>query len=180
MRFIETKLAGAFVIEPQLFEDERGFFTRTFSQREFLQHGCNPELLECNVSFNNRAGTLRGMHFQMTPYAQAKLVRCTAGAIWDAIIDLRPGSPTLRQWVGVELTAGNHRALYIPEGFAHGFITLADETEVFYQMGGVYNAEAARGVRWNDPAFGIEWPRQVAVINDRDANYADFVVERAG
>src|SRR5215212_10255934 len=180
MKFIETKLAGAFLIEPQLFEDERGFFTRTFSQREFLQHGCNPELLECNVSFNKRAGTLRGMHFQMTPYAQAKLVRCTAGAIWDAIIDLRPSSPTLRQWVGVELTARNHRGLYIPEGFAHGFITLADETEVFYQMGGVYNAGASRGVRWNDPAFGIEWPRPISVINDRDANYLNFVVERAG
>lgn len=180
MKFVETKLAGAYVIEPQRFEDERGFFTRTFSQREFLEHGCNPDVLECNVSFSRRAGTLRGMHFQVAPYAQSKLVRCTAGAIWDAIIDLRPGSPTLRQWIGVELTATNHRQLYIPEGFAHGFITLADDTEVFYQMGSVYNAEAARGVRWNDSAFGIRWPREVSVIIERDANYPDFVANGAG
>lgn len=180
MRFTETKLAGAFVIEPQLFEDERGFFTRTFSTKGFLSHGCNAQVLECNVSFNKRAGTLRGMHFQVAPYAQSKLVRCTAGAIWDAIIDLRPGSPTLREWVGVELTASNRRQIYIPEGFAHGFITLADDTEVLYQMGGVYNAEASRGVRWNDPAFGIQWPREVAVIIERDATYPDFVDGRVG
>ena len=174
MRFIETKLAGSYVIEPRLFEDERGFFTRTWSGREFAEHGLNPELLECNVSFNKRAGTLRGMHFQVAPSAQPKLVRCTAGAIWDAIIDLRPASATFKQWVGEELTAANHKQLYIPEGFAHGFITLADDTEVSYQMGGVYDAAASRGVRWNDPAFGIRWPREVGVIIERDNTYPDF------
>jgi dTDP-4-dehydrorhamnose 3,5-epimerase len=174
MRFTETKLAGAFVIDPQVFEDVRGFFTRTWSRREFAEHGCEPELLECNVSFNHRAGTLRGMHFQVEPHGQPKLVRCTRGAIWDAIIDLRPASPTFRQWVGVELTADNHRQLYIPRGFAHGFITLADATEVFYQMGGAYDAAASRGVRWDDPAFGIAWPREVNVIIERDAAYPDF------
>jgi dTDP-4-dehydrorhamnose 3,5-epimerase len=162
------------VIEPQLFTDDRGFFTRTFSKKEFAEHGCNSELLECNVSFNRRAGTLRGMHFQNPPHAQSKLVRCTRGAIWDAIIDLRPESSTFKKWFGVELTADNRKQLYIPEGFAHGFITLADGTEVFYQMGNVYNAAASGGVRWDDPAFGIEWPREVSVIIERDATYPDF------
>jgi dTDP-4-dehydrorhamnose 3,5-epimerase len=174
MKFIPTPLPGAFVIEPQLFTDDRGFFTRTFSKKEFAEHGCNSELLECNVSFNRRAGTLRGMHFQNPPHAQSKLVRCTRGAIWDAIIDLRPESSTFKKWFGVELTADNRKQLYIPEGFAHGFITLADGTEVFYQMGNVYNAAASGGVRWNDPAFGIRWPREVSVIIERDATYPDF------
>ena len=174
MRLIETKLAGAFVIEPQLFEDERGFFTRTFSSREFLEHGCNPAVLESNVSFNRLAGTLRGMHFQVTPHAQSKLVRCTAGGIWDAIVDLRPGSRTLRQWFGMELTAANRRALYIPEGFAHGFQTLTDNSEVFYQVSAVYAPESAGGVRWNDPAFGIAWPASPRVISPRDSGYSDF------
>jgi dTDP-4-dehydrorhamnose 3,5-epimerase len=174
MQFTETKLKGAFVIEPRRFEDPRGFFTRTWSRKEFAEAGCNPELLECNVSFNHRAGTLRGMHWQAAPFGQTKLVRCTSGAIWDAIVDLRPGSATFAQWVGYELTADNHRQLYIPEGFAHGFITLAERTEVFYQMGGAFNAESARGARWNDLAFGIRWPRDVAVIIDRDAGYPDF------
>jgi dTDP-4-dehydrorhamnose 3,5-epimerase len=174
MKFIPTPLPGAFVIEPQLLPDERGFFTSTFSRKQFADHGCNPELFECNVSFNRKAGTLRGMHFQRPPHAQSKLVRCTRGAIWDAIIDLRPESPTFKKWFGAELTADNRRQLYIPEGFAHGFITLADETEVFYQMGNVYNAAATGGVRWNDPAFGIQWPREVSVIIQRDATYPDF------
>ena len=174
MKFIPTPLPGAFVIEPQLFTDERGFFTSTFSRAKFAEHGCNAELHECNVSFNKKAGTLRGMHFQKPPHAQSKLVRCTRGAIWDAIIDLRPDSSTFKQWFGAELTANNRKQLYIPEGFAHGFITLADETEVFYQMGNVYNAAASAGVRWNDPAFGIQWPREVSVIIDRDATYPDF------
>jgi dTDP-4-dehydrorhamnose 3,5-epimerase len=177
VNFIETKLRGAFVVEPRLFEDRRGFFTRTWSREEFARAGCNPDLFECNVSFNKAAGTLRGMHYQVAPYAQAKLVRCTMGAIYDVIIDLRPGSATFAQWVGAELTAENRRQLYIPEGFAHGFITLADSTEVFYQMGNVFNAESARGVRYNDPAFGIAWPREVSVIIDRDAQYPDFSSE---
>jgi dTDP-4-dehydrorhamnose 3,5-epimerase len=174
MKFIPTPLPGAFVIEPQLFTDERGFFTSTFSRKAFAEHGCNPELFECNVSFNRKAGTLRGMHFQDPPHAQSKLVRCTRGAIWDAIIDLRPESSTFKRWFGAELTADNRKQFYIPEGFAHGFITLGDETEVFYQMGNVYNAAASAGVRWNDPAFGIQWPREVSVIIERDATYPDF------
>lgn len=174
MKFIPTTLAGAFVVEPVLFEDPRGFFTRTWSAKEFAENGCNPDLFECNVSFNRRAGTLRGMHLQLAPYAQAKLVRATAGAIWDCIIDLRPGSSTFKQWLGVELSAANHRQLYIPEGLAHGFITLADDTEVLYQMGNVYHAPSARGVRWDDPAFGITWPRQPEVIIERDNTYPDF------
>ncbi len=178
MRFIETPLTNAFIIDPQLFEDSRGFFTRTFSQAEMIEHGCNPIVHECNVSFNHRAGTLRGMHFQVEPYAQSKLVRCTAGAIWDCIIDLRPPSATFKQWYGAELSARNHKLLYIPEGFAHGFITLADHTEVFYQMGNIYHPASSRGLRWNDPTFAIEWPMQPTVIHDRDAGYADFTHEK--
>ena len=174
MKFIPTPLPGAFVIEPQLFPDDRGFFAGTFSRQKFVEHGCDGDLVECNVSFNKRAGTLRGMHFQNAPHAQSKLVRCTRGAIWDAIIDLRPGSATFKKWFGAELTAENRRQLYIPEGFAHGFITLADETEVFYQLGNVYHAASAGGVRWDDPAFGIAWPREVSVIIERDATYPDF------
>jgi dTDP-4-dehydrorhamnose 3,5-epimerase len=174
MKFLPTPLPGAFVIEPQLFIDDRGFFTRTFSKKELADHGCNADLFECNVSFNRKAGTLRGMHFQNAPYAQSKLVRCTRGAIWDAIIDLRPSSATFKRWFGAELTAENRRQLYIPEGFAHGFITLADEAEVLYLMGNVYNAAASGGVRWNDPAFGIQWPREVSVIIERDNTYPDF------
>lgn len=174
MQFTETKLKGAFVIEPRLLEDPRGFFTRTWSRREFLEAGCDPEFVECNVSYNHRAGTLRGMHWQAAPYGQVKMVRCTMGALWDVIIDLRPGSATFAQWFAVELSARNRRQLYIPVGFAHGFVTLADETEVFYQMGGTFNAASARGARWDDPAFGIEWPREVGVIIERDRTYPDF------
>ena len=179
MRFIDTPLKNAFEIIPQVFEDARGFFTRTFSQAEMAEHGCNAAIHECNVSSNLRAGTLRGMHYQADPYAQSKLVRCTAGTIWDCIIDLRRSSSTFKQWYGVELSAGNHKLLYIPEGFAHGFVTLADSTEVFYQMGNVFHPASARGVRWNDPAFGIEWPIQPNVIHERDAGYGDFVNEIA-
>lgn len=174
MRFTETLLSGAFVIDPVRFEDARGFFARTWSAREMREHGCNSDLFECNVSFNKKAGTLRGMHLQLPPFAQAKLVRCTMGAIWDCIIDLRPGSPTFKQWIGAELTAENGRQLYIPEGFAHGFITLVDGTEVLYQMSNIYHAPSARGVRWNDPAFAIEWPRQPEVIIERDNTCPDF------
>jgi dTDP-4-dehydrorhamnose 3,5-epimerase len=174
MQFKPTKLAGAFVLEPKIHEDVRGLYVPTFSKAAFAEHGCNPNVEECNVSTNVKAGTLRGMHYQLAPHAQTKLVRCTAGAIWDAIVDLRPDSPTFKQWVGVELSATNRLQLYIPEGFAHGFITLADDSEVLYQMGSPYVATAARGVRWNDPAFGIQWPREVSVIIERDNTYPDF------
>jgi dTDP-4-dehydrorhamnose 3,5-epimerase len=176
--FEETKLAGAFVVEQELFADERGFFARSWSVREFAARGLDARLAECNISFNHRKGTLRGMHFQNAPHAQAKLVRCTSGAIYDAIIDLRPASETFRQWLGVELTAANRRMLYVPTGFAHGFQTLADDTEVFYQMSDAFAPECAGGVRWNDPAFGIAWPDNGGaerIIIARDREYPDFL-----
>lgn len=174
VRFIETEINGVLIVEPELHRDERGFFTRTWSAREFREHGCAPDAVECNVSFNARAGTLRGLHFQIPPHAQPKLVRCTSGAVWDVAVDLRPHSPAFRHHVGVELAAGNHRQLFIPAGCAHGFITLEDDTEVLYQMSAAHDAASSRGVRWNDPAFGIQWPRPVSVILDRDNSYADF------
>lgn len=168
-------MGGAFVVEPERFEDERGFFARNWSAREFAERGLDPALVECNISFNRRAGTLRGMHYQAAPHGQVKLVRCPRGAVYDAVIDLRPGSPTFRQWVGVELSEENGRMLYVPAEFAHGFQTLADDTEVFYQMSAYYAPESGRGVRWDDPAFGIEWPEAAArLMNARDRNYPDF------
>ena len=175
MIFTETKLAGAFLIELERRTDRRGFFARTFCQKEFEAYGLNTQVVQCNVSFNKRKGTLRGMHYQAAPFAEAKLVRCTSGSIHDVIIDLRPASPTFKQYFAVELSAENRRMLYIPEAFAHGFQTLQDDTEVFYQMAQPYSAEHARGVRWNDPAFGIEWPEGERIIIDRDQNYPDFV-----
>jgi dTDP-4-dehydrorhamnose 3,5-epimerase len=174
MLFTETKLQGAFIVEPERLEDERGFFARSWSEREWAEHGFDSRLLECNLSFNNKKGTLRGMHFQTAPRAQPKLVRCTMGAIYDVIVDLRRGAQTFKQWVAVELTARNRLMLYIPAGFAHGFQTLEDETEVFYQMSEVYAPEHAGGVRWNDPSFGIKWPTEVTVISTRDNEYPNF------
>jgi dTDP-4-dehydrorhamnose 3,5-epimerase len=172
MIFQETPLPGAFLIEPERFEDERGFFARTWCRREFAERGLAAELAQCNTSFNGKKGTLRGMHFQVAPHAEIKLVRCTRGAIYDVIIDLRPDSPGYRRWIGVELTAENLRQLYIPEGYAHGFQTLSDSSEVFYQMSEFYHPESARGVRWDDPVFGITWPLPVSVISPRDRAYA--------
>jgi len=180
--FAETKLEGAFVIEPERLGDERGFFARTWCRREFEAHGLNPRLVQCNVSFNRKKGTLRGMHYQAAPHEEAKLVRCTMGAIYDVIIDLRPDSPTFRQWTAVELTEDNRCMLYVPEGFAHGFQTLENDTEVLYQMSEFYHPESARGVRWDDPAFGIEWPIEQLTISSRDRSYDRFdadVVEHA-
>jgi len=176
MVFTETKLKGVVTIEPELQEDERGFFARTFDQKEFEARGLNPRVVQCNISFNKKKGTLRGMHYQIAPYQEAKLVCCTKGAIYDVIIDLRKASPTLRQWVAVKLTAENRRMLYIPEGFAHGFQTLEDNTEVFYQISEFYHPEASRGVRWNDPAFRIVWPNDITVVSDRDREYPDFAL----
>lgn len=174
MIFTETPLPGVFVIEPERLEDSRGFFARTWCQREFLAHGLNPRLVQCSISFNQQRGTLRGIHYQIAPYEEAKLVRCTAGAIFDVIIDLRPQFSTFRQHFVINLTASNHRLIYIPEGIAHGFLTLENNTEVFYQMSEFYSPECTRGVRWNDPAFGIVWPATVAVISERDRTYPDF------
>jgi dTDP-4-dehydrorhamnose 3,5-epimerase len=173
--FTETKLRGAFLIELEKHADERGFFARTFCQEAFEAHGLNSRVVQCNVSFNRRKGTLRGMHFQIAPFAEAKLVRCTSGSIHDVIIDLRSASPTFKQHFAVELSAENRKMLYIPEEFAHGFQTLKDDTEVFYQMSQSYSAEHARGVRWNDSAFGIDWPAGVRTIIERDQNYPDFL-----
>lgn len=175
MIFTETRLPGAFIIEPERREDERGFFARTWCEREFTEHGLNTRIMQCNISFNRTTGTLRGMHYQAAPYAEAKLVRCTSGAIHDVIIDLRPGSMTFMQHVAVVLTAANRLMLYIPEGFAHGFQTLEPDTEVFYQMSEVYAPDYARGVRWDDPAFGIQWPADERTISERDRNYPDFI-----
>ena len=174
MIFTETKLRGAFIVDVERFEDMRGFFARCWSQSEFAVQGLNSKLAETNLSFNRKEGTLRGMHFQIAPNAQIKLVRCTAGSIYDVIVDLRPDSTTFKQWTTVELTAANHRQLYIPEGFAHGFQTMTHETEVFYQMSTPYVSESARGVRWNDPAFGIDWPPAERTIIARDQTYPDF------
>lgn len=175
MLFQETNLKGVYIIELERIEDERGFFARTWCQREFQKCGINPNLVQCNISFNRKKGTLRGMHYQAAPYEETKLVRCTMGAICDVIIDLRLDSETFRQWVSVELTAENRKMLYIPGGFAHGFLTLIDNTEVFYQMSEFFAPEYARGVRWNDPAFRINWPEKVVVISEKDKQYKDFV-----
>jgi dTDP-4-dehydrorhamnose 3,5-epimerase len=177
MTFHETKLRGVFEIHLKPKPDERGFFARSWCQREFEAQGLNPRLVQCSVSFNSRKGTLRGMHYQESRNAETKVVRCTAGAIYDVVVDLRPDSPTYREWVAVVLTAQERNMVYVPEGCAHGFLTLEDEAEVFYQMSEFYMPASARGVRWNDPAFQIIWPEEVAVISERDRTYPNF--ERA-
>lgn len=174
MLFTETILKGAYLIEPEKLEDERGFFARSFCVWEFAKHGLNPRLVQCNLSYNIKKGTLRGMHYQKAPYAEAKLVRCTRGAIYDVIVDLRPDSPCFRMNVGIRLDESNRKMLYIPEGFAHGFITLEDDSEVFYQMSEFYSPQHAAGFRWNDPFFGIQWPLEAGVISERDKTYPDF------
>lgn len=171
MRFVPTVIPGAFVIEPELIQDERGFFARTFCQDEFAAHGLNPELVQCNISFNKHVGTLRGMHYQAKPHEEAKLVRCTQGRILDVILDLREQSPSYLKWFCVELNAIQRNALYIPEGVAHGFQTLMEETEVFYQMTERYHPESARGIRWDDPVFNICWPLPDPVMSARDRSY---------
>jgi dTDP-4-dehydrorhamnose 3,5-epimerase len=173
--FTETKLSGAFIIEPEKLADERGFFARTFCQMEFKAHCICIEIAQCNISFNKKKGTLRGMHYQVAPYEEAKLVRCTKGAIYDVILDLRPRSLTFKQWINTELTGKNRRILYIPAGLAHGFQTMEDETEVFYQMSEFYHPECVKGVRWDDPVFGIKWPIDLKIINARDQSYENFI-----
>ncbi len=173
MVFIETKLKGAFIIEIQPLEDERGFFARSWCQREFTEHGLDSRLAQCSISFNSKKGTLRGMHYQLPPFAESKLARCTRGAIYDVIIDLRPDSPTFLQWLATILSSENHNMLYVPKGCAHGFLTLEDDTEVFYQMSEFYTPEHARGLRWNDPLFAIEWPCAVSCISQKDRAHPD-------
>ena len=174
--FKETKLKGAYVIEPETFEDHRGLFARSFSQEEFAQHGLRSQFVESGISFNHRKYTVRGMHWQEPPNAQAKLVRCTRGAIFDVMIDLRQDSPTYKQWFAQELTAQNRLMLYIPEGFAHGYQALEDDTEMFYLLSAAYAPGSERGVRWNDPAFAIQWPETERIIlNERDRTFPDVV-----
>lgn len=168
MRFIPTELEGAFVIELDLIEDERGFFARSWCAAEFESRKLDSQIVQCNVSFNRNRGTLRGMHYQKPPHEEAKLVRCTCGAIYDVIVDIRTDSPTYCKWVGVELTARNHRMLYVPKGLAHGFQTLADDSEVFYQMSEAYHAESAAGFRHNDPTVNVAWPVACAIVSDKD------------
>ena len=177
MIFTETQLKGAYIVEIKKLKDNRGFFARAWCQKEFEEHGLTPRVVQANVSSNKKKGTLRGMHYQIAPYEETKLVRCTRGAIYDVIIDLRPDSPTFKQWIGVELTEKNYKMLYVPENFGHGFQTLDDNTEVTYQVSQFYAPGSESGIRWDDSAFGIEWPLEVQVISDKDKNWPDYVVE---
>ena len=175
MKFIETALQGAYILRLEKRQDDRGFFARAWCQKEFEEHGLTPQVVQCNLSFNPKQGTLRGMHFQVAPYEETKLVRCTKGAIFDVIIDLRPESPTYKKWVGVELTEENRNMLFVPEGFAHGFQTLVDNSEVFYQVSEFYQPGAEQGILWNDAAFGIEWPAtETRLISPKDQSWPDF------
>jgi dTDP-4-dehydrorhamnose 3,5-epimerase len=174
MRFIETPLRGAFIIELEPHRDQRGFFARTFCSEEFITHGLNPRVVQCNWSFNYEKGTLRGMHYQTHPAPEAKLVRCVQGAIYDVLVDMRPDSPTYLRHFGVELSAENRRSLYVPEMFAVGYQSLTDSTEVAYQISEFYTPSTERGFRYNDPAFGIEWPLPVTVISEKDAAWPLF------
>ncbi len=175
MKFIETSIPGAYLVEMEPLADERGFFARSWCSDEFARHGLNANLAQCNISYNKKRGTLRGMHYQAEPFPEAKLVRCIRGKIYDVILDLRRDSATFKRWEAFELSAANRRMLYIPEGVAHGLQTLEDDSEVFYQMSESYHPECARGVRWDDPAFAIEWPVLDKVISEQDSKYALFV-----
>jgi dTDP-4-dehydrorhamnose 3,5-epimerase len=173
--FTETTLRGAFVIAPELQRDERGFFARMFCRDEFLRYGLNPDLAQCSVSFNAKKGTLRGLHYQVKPFEETKLVRCTRGAIYDVLVDIRPESPTYRRWTSIELTQENRTAVYIPEGFAHGFQTLTNECEVLYCISQVFKPDYACGILWDDPTLGIAWPAvEARIISEKDLSYAQL------
>ncbi|HEY9878949.1 MAG TPA: dTDP-4-dehydrorhamnose 3,5-epimerase [Leptolyngbyaceae cyanobacterium] len=174
MQIIATPLKDAFVVELEIREDDRGGFARTFCAKEFEDHGLKPIVAQCNMSYNFKAGTLRGMHYQLSPAAETKLVRCTKGAIYDVIIDMRPDSPTYKQHFGIELTADNRKALYVPEMFAHGYLALTDGAEVVYQVGEFYSPGYERGIRYDDPVFGIEWPMPITVISEKDSKWPPF------
>ena len=174
VRFNNTALKEVLEIRLDAKSDQRGFFARCWCKKEFESNDLNSELVQCSISFNIKQGTLRGMHYQAQPHAEIKLVRCTSGSIYDVVLDLRPSSPTYKHWVGVVLTAAERNMMYVPKGCAHGFLTLEDKTEVFYQMSEFFSSESSRGVRWDDPAFGIVWPRPVVVISERDRMYPNF------
>ena len=176
MIFTETKLKGAFIIEIEKLEDERGFFGRSWCVNEMKDHGINVNILQANVSFNKYKGTLRGMHYQIAPYGESKLVRCSRGSIFDVIIDLRPDSPTYKQWIGVELSQDNYKMLFVPVDFAHGFITLEEDTEVTYMMSEIFVPGAGATIRWNDPAFNIKWPFEPLIMSEKDKKQTDFEV----
>jgi dTDP-4-dehydrorhamnose 3,5-epimerase len=175
VKFTQTKLKGAYLIEIEKLSDDRGFFARSWCQKEFESHGLTSRVVQANVSYNLKKGTLRGMHYQVAPYQESKLIRCTRGAIFDVIIDLRPHAPTYKQWVGVELSADNYTMFFVPEDFAHGFQALADHTEIFYQVSQFYTPGSEKGIRFDDPAFDVQWPLEVSVISDKDRNWPDFV-----
>ena len=176
MIFTETKIKGVYIIEPELLTDERGFFARSFCKEEFRNHGLETDIVQCNISYNKRKGTLRGMHYQVPPFEEAKIVSCTQGSIYYVVIDLRRDFPTYCQWHAEELSANSQRMLYIPEGCASGFQTFEDDSVVYYQMGGAdYHPECSRSIRWNDPAIGILWPVSAAIISEKDQKHPDFV-----
>ncbi|MBA7705193.1 dTDP-4-dehydrorhamnose 3,5-epimerase [subsurface metagenome] len=174
MRFIPTKLNDAYIIEFESIVDNRGFFARTFCEKEFRKKGLTSHFVQCNIAWSNAKSTLRGMHYQIAPHSEVKMVRCTRGAIYDVIIDLRPDSPTYCKWSAVELTPNDNKMLYVPEGFAHGYQTLEPDTEVSYWMSNFYSPDAQRGIRWNDPAFGIHWPIPDPILSEKDLSYPDF------
>ncbi len=174
MIFYETKLKGAFIIDVKKAEDERGFFGRTWCKKEFEEHGLNSEIVQTNMSYNEKTGTLRGMHYQIAPFAETKTVRCTAGSIYDVIVDLRPESDTFMQWIGVTLTDENSRMLYVPDGFAHGFITLEDHTSIHYMVTEYYTPAAEAGIRYDDPAFHIKWPLAPTIVSVKDKMHPAF------
>lgn len=174
MIFQETTLKGSYVIEVDKIGDERGFFGRLWCEQEMKGHGLKTNIVQANCSKSKKKGTIRGLHFQMNPYQETKLIRCTRGAIYDVIIDLRPESPTFKKWFGVKLTEDNYKMLYVPENFANGFLTLEDNSEAYYMTTQVYNATAERGIRWNDPSFNIQWPTEVEAISSKDENHKNF------
>ena len=177
MIFTETKIKGVYIIEPELLTDERGFFARSFCKEEFRKYGLKTDIVQCNISYNKKKGTLRGMHYQAAPYEEAKIVSCTNGSIYDVVIDLRRDSLTYCQWVATELSEENFKMMYIPRRCAHGFQTLMDEAIVYYQMMEFFHPECARGVRWDDPAFGIKWPTiQTVIVSEKDQKYPDFIL----
>jgi len=178
--FTETTLKGVCLVHPELIADERGFFARSWCAREFGGRGLESRLVQCSISYNHVKGTLRGMHYQVPPFEEDKLVRCTRGSIHDVIIDLRHDSKSFGEHFGVTLTSGNRTMLYIPKGFAHGFLTLEDDTEIYYQMSEFYAPDCARGIRWNDPAFGIAWPGEVRILSEKDRSYPDFDLKKVG
>jgi len=175
MIFTRTGIEGAYIIEPEPLADERGFFARSFCREEFLKNGLESRIVQCNISSNKRSGTLRGMHYQIPPFEEAKIVSCIRGSIYDVVLDLRRGSSTYRRWSGVELSENNYTMVYIPKGCAHGFLTLEDDCVVYYQMTEFFHPECARGVRWDDPAFGITWPHPAEIISEKDQSYPDYV-----